>query len=378
MKNFHTHTYRCGHATGNVSDYVKSAIHRNITHLGFSDHVPLPDDRWNIRMPYKQLPDYVQDIEEARDSYSEIKIYTGAECDYAPEYINYFKDELLGEYKMDYLMGGVHFIPINGDWINCYHADNSKEFLFAYTDYLIDVIDCDLFAYIAHPDVFAGDTVQQQLQTGIFQELVAAYELFGNFFKERERGLWLSDRGSAPASSRPSYSPPDYSSSGRSASRPAQEDSQAGRGSRQESPYRQSHFFSGGLPGRRLEFGLFLYYQRMIHYRQLIEALIWQRRQRPNLGDIAQRWGWLSDQEVRAILDSRGQLGRFGEKAVRLHYLNERQLQSLLFYQRSQQQRLRQFFIDQNILTAAEIDRLVAEQYAHNQRVAAELFRATR
>ena len=156
MKNFHTHTYRCGHATGNVSDYVKSAIHRNITHLGFSDHVPLPDDRWNIRMPYKQLPDYVQDIEEARDSYSEIKIYTGAECDYAPEYINYFKDELLGEYKMDYLMGGVHFIPINGDWINCYHADNSKEFLFAYTDYLIDVIDCDLFAYIAHPDVFAA------------------------------------------------------------------------------------------------------------------------------------------------------------------------------------------------------------------------------
>ncbi len=155
LKNFHTHTYRCGHATGNVSDFVKSALQNNITHLGISDHVPLPDGKWDIRMPYKELPEYVRDIEEAQESNSEIKIYKSAECDYAQEYVNYFKEELLGKYKMDYLMGGVHFIPRNKNWINCYYADNSKESLFAYTNYLIDVIDCDLFAFIAHPDVFA-------------------------------------------------------------------------------------------------------------------------------------------------------------------------------------------------------------------------------
>ncbi|MBF9017270.1 MULTISPECIES: histidinol-phosphatase [unclassified Oceanispirochaeta] len=155
MKNFHTHTARCGHATGTVEEYVQAAIQRNLTHLGFSDHVPLPDDSWNIRMPYSQLADYNIDMEQARNTYSEIKIYKGAECDYKPEYLNYFKEELLGEYNMDYLMAGVHYIPVDGDWLNCFQAENSKKNLYAYTDFIIKVIDCDLFSFIAHPDVFA-------------------------------------------------------------------------------------------------------------------------------------------------------------------------------------------------------------------------------
>ena len=27
--NFHTHNYRCGHATGNVDDYVEEALKNN-------------------------------------------------------------------------------------------------------------------------------------------------------------------------------------------------------------------------------------------------------------------------------------------------------------------------------------------------------------
>lgn len=154
MKNFHTHTSRCGHATGTVADYVEAAIEKKITHLGFSDHVPLPDNNWNIRMPYSELPDYNNDLENARNKYSDIKIYKGAECDYKSEYLNYYKEELLGKYNMDYLMVGIHFMPVNGDWISCFEAENSKKNLYAYTDFIIKVIDCDLFSFIAHPDVF--------------------------------------------------------------------------------------------------------------------------------------------------------------------------------------------------------------------------------
>lgn len=155
MKNFHTHTSRCGHARGTVVDYVEAAIEKKMTHLGFSDHVPLPDDNWNIRMPYSQLPDYMSDMEQAKDSYTDIKIYKGAECDYKPEYLSYFKDELLGKCDMDYLMAGIHFIPVDGEWLNCFQVENSKINLYAYTDFIIKVIDCDLFSFIAHPDVFA-------------------------------------------------------------------------------------------------------------------------------------------------------------------------------------------------------------------------------
>ena len=227
-----------------------------------------------------------------------------------------------------------------------------------------------------HPDLFAGDAVRQRQQTGLFQELVAAYELFGNFFQQRDRGLWLGGRSSA--SPRPSPSPPDFSSAGFRGARSAQEGPRAHREARAGTTGQKPHYYGGPLPARTLEFGLFLYYQQLISYRQLIEALIWQRGQRPNLGDIAQRWGWLTELEVRSILAARLQLRRFGEKAVHLQYLSDRQLQTLLYYQRSQQQRLGQFFVEQKILSAEEVNRLVLGQREHNQRIAAELQRARR
>ncbi|MCD4689564.1 MAG: J domain-containing protein [Desulfuromonadaceae bacterium] len=226
-----------------------------------------------------------------------------------------------------------------------------------------------------HPDTFVGDAAQTRHQTGLFQEVAAAYELFGNFFKQRERGLGLAGRTrSSPRTSQPQPQPPG----GFRSSRPTKEKTQARRSPGWGPTPRQPHLYCGHLPGRTLEFGMFLYYQRLIDYRLLVEALVWQRGQRPNLGDIAQRWGWLNNQEIRTVLASRGHLRRFGEKAVHLQYLSERQLQTLLYYQRSQQKRLGEFFVEKKILTAADIDRLVLEQQAHNRQVAAELLRASR
>ena len=44
--NFHTHTFRCKHAKGDVADYCEMAISRGMKTLGISDHSALPDDRW--------------------------------------------------------------------------------------------------------------------------------------------------------------------------------------------------------------------------------------------------------------------------------------------------------------------------------------------
>ncbi len=227
-----------------------------------------------------------------------------------------------------------------------------------------------------HPDTFAGDAAQQRRQTGVFQEVAAAYELIGHYFKQRERGVALVGRSSSAP--RPAKPQPGKPPGGFRSSRPTHERPQSRQTAGWGSGPRQSHLYCGNVPGRTLEFGLFLYYQSLIDYRQLVEALVWQRRQRPNLGDIAQRWGWLSDQQVRTILNSRGHLRRFGEKAVHLQYLSERQLQTLLYYQRSQQKRLGEFFVEKKILSAADIERLVLEQKAHNRQVSADLLRASR
>ena len=40
--NFHTHTARCGHASGRDEEYVQSAIRGGYRVLGFADHNPWP------------------------------------------------------------------------------------------------------------------------------------------------------------------------------------------------------------------------------------------------------------------------------------------------------------------------------------------------
>ena len=57
--NYHTHTKRCMHAEGTEADYVKAALNAGLDVLGFSDHGPFPDNRFDSRMPYADLDEYL-------------------------------------------------------------------------------------------------------------------------------------------------------------------------------------------------------------------------------------------------------------------------------------------------------------------------------
>ena len=60
--NYHTHTWRCRHASGTERDYIENAIDHGIKILGFSDHTPYPfPDGYTsgFRMHVDQLDDYV-------------------------------------------------------------------------------------------------------------------------------------------------------------------------------------------------------------------------------------------------------------------------------------------------------------------------------
>lgn len=199
-----------------------------------------------------------------------------------------------------------------------------------------------------HPDLFVADGAAAQLsQTEQFQKLQSSYEVVCDFFKLRESGLWTPSPV-APKPASPASQPRPRAAARR--------------------PFAGSGFEGGFLPRRTLEIGLFLYYRKCIDYRLLMEALLWQRRQRPNLGDIAQRWGWLSEGDVRYILSARGQGRRFGERAVGLDFITPRQLNTLLYYQRSQQKKLGRYFVENAVLSHEEMEQLVREQREHNRR----------
>lgn len=155
MKNFHTHTYRCKHAEGDVDDYIRMAKIKNITDLGFSDHTPLPDAWWlDVRMGMEELEGYVEAVLHGRDKFQDIRILLGLECDYAKEY-EWFYKEILEKYPMDYLIGSIHAFAFEGEIVNCFSEkpmDLKK--MMAYTSAYINAMESGLFSFMAHPDLF--------------------------------------------------------------------------------------------------------------------------------------------------------------------------------------------------------------------------------
>ncbi len=156
--NWHTHTYRCQHAEGDVDDYCRAALEAGLTTLGFSDHTPLPGGRWpGVRMTPEQLPGYRRAIEEARGRFPGLRLHAGLECEYLSELGGYYREELLGAQGMEYLVGAVHWFPYRGGWPSAHARDtaNDPRALAAYTSHMVALIASGLFAFIAHPDGFA-------------------------------------------------------------------------------------------------------------------------------------------------------------------------------------------------------------------------------
>ncbi len=209
-----------------------------------------------------------------------------------------------------------------------------------------------------HPDrYYTQDSSVQAHQSEQFRAILAAYETLTRFFKEREGGLWVPD-----ASPRPTR--PRRPSGFQHRQETAADRTERGAGG--------THFFyHGTVPLRVLELGRYLYYSGSISYWSLIEALTWQRKQRPVIGNVAARWGWLKPETIDLIVASRLVSGRFGEKAVGLGFLSSFQVRTLLYYQRTLQERIGKYFIDHGILSPVHLEQLVRKMHEHNAAVLA-------
>lgn len=161
--NLHTHSWYCGHGKGEIPDYVAAAKERgDLKVLGFSEHCPVPDNRWSsTRMDYSLLPSYVKDVRAARDCESSLgeagfRILLGAECDSLKGYFSYYRDELLGECGFDYLIGAVHFHhdEETGEDLYPNKIPNYTPYLGEYVKNYTDMLESGIFLLGAHPDLF--------------------------------------------------------------------------------------------------------------------------------------------------------------------------------------------------------------------------------
>lgn len=157
--NYHTHTYRCGHAYGEDEEYVISAIEQGYEILGFSDHAMFPNmkDEKGMRGNYEELEGYISSINNLKEKYKDkINILLGMECEYFDCFHDYLLS-LLKEKKMDYLIFGNHFLKFeDGHIFNNPHIYTTDDYIIEYTKHAIKALDSGLFTIFAHPDLVMG------------------------------------------------------------------------------------------------------------------------------------------------------------------------------------------------------------------------------
>ena len=167
--NYHTHTYRCGHASDSSDqEYVDAARNAGISTLGFSDHIPNTDleyDEDDIRMNISETDEYISSIEELQEENPDMEILTGFEAEYDPA-----KEEFLAEMsdKVDYMILGQHFVRDGMDKTNPHTVNYPIE----YADSVCRALNTGIFDIVAHPDIFfkERDTLESEEEKQQFDE----------------------------------------------------------------------------------------------------------------------------------------------------------------------------------------------------------------
>ena len=151
---WHTHTYRCKHASGDVADYAREAVRAGLAVMGMSDHSPLPHDTWpDYRMAQSELEGYVAAVRQAQVDFPTLRIPLGLEVDWLPEHAAWWRDQ---RPRFDYLVAGAHATPFAGDWIDSFNDLDSPARIAAYADYVVTLMETGLFSAITHPDVYGA------------------------------------------------------------------------------------------------------------------------------------------------------------------------------------------------------------------------------
>jgi histidinol-phosphatase (PHP family) len=165
MIDYHMHGNFCGHAEGELEEYVLEALGRGFVEIGFSAHLPkvVDPDPYHAMLE-SRLPDYVALIEHLQLKYrGNIAIKLGIEADYFPGLEDRTRD-LLAKYPFDYVLGSLHFL---GDWHfsskagrHRYESEDPGEAFPKYFDLLADMIESGLFDVLAHADALRKETFE--------------------------------------------------------------------------------------------------------------------------------------------------------------------------------------------------------------------------
>jgi len=110
----------------------------------------------------------------------------------------------------------------------------------------------------------------------------------------------------------------------------------------------------------------YLYYSGIIPWKTIIEALVWQYRQRPRVGEIAVEMSYIDRDTIIKVIKNMRFREKFGETCLRMGFLTQFQLNIIIGNQKKIDKPIGKYFIEQNCLSQNEIIKLLEENRKHN------------
>ena len=161
IADYHVHTPYCGHAHGNIIQYIESAIQAGLQEIGFTDHLgryyltrSQKRRYWDWGMDERNFARYVSELSDLRDVYEDqIAVKIGLEVDYvegAEELLSPF----LTHFPLDFSICSIHCIPRFG-WKHLSNYPKASDSSHIYREYFRlarSAIQCGLFQSLAHID----------------------------------------------------------------------------------------------------------------------------------------------------------------------------------------------------------------------------------
>jgi len=194
MIDYHVHTARCGHARGEMVDYVRRARELSLKELGFADHLPLlTREDPTLTMSMDELGEYVRMVETLKEEFPDIKIKTGIEADFLPG-LEEETARLIGAYDFDYVIGSIHFIDGWGfddsRYIEGYKIYDVYELYAKYFALVEGAARSGLFDVIGHLDLIKKYNFKPDADiTPLVKGAVAAIEEAGMCIEINTAGL---------------------------------------------------------------------------------------------------------------------------------------------------------------------------------------------
>lgn len=159
----HTHHRRCGHAKGEIREYIRASLDAGLDMIGITDHSPYfasDEDHAHprIAMAKSEFPLYVAELMRLKEEYRDkIDVLIGVESDFFPEHIDLYRG-IYDAYPFDYIIGSVHHS--GGDRIfnrNRFDGLSEQQLLSekeTYYDLILQSARSGLFQVIGHMDAF--------------------------------------------------------------------------------------------------------------------------------------------------------------------------------------------------------------------------------